>query len=821
MGRRDGAAAYMDTILPHELPAALQRAGRGIKLLSLDCFDTLIWRNVHKPADLFCAFGSDGPTRQQRMWAESQARSLTSLKRDGGSETGIEQIYDALLPNANASERADALARELRLEAQHSYAFAPTVQLMRKAKISGLQIAIVSDTYLSENQLRELIAATGGDDLSTLIDHVFCSSDFGVGKGEGLFKQVLRDTKLQPEEILHIGDNRCADVDGAAASQIQALHLRQFDTETEQRLRLESVANAFVNADAGWTPATSQPHRAAVAQGVPQIKEPAETLGYTTLGPVLHGFARWLSDEASAAASGGGRIHLLFLLRDGHLPQQVFETIPGLAEHSAVAGEISRFTATAASFDSKQSVQRFLETELPGGRLDNIAKQLLLTKKETAALLRKLPQQEGARKRAFFAAVNTSATIAKILKRSAAFSERLCTHVAQAVAPSPGDTLMLVDLGYHGTVQDRVAETLERKFNVSVTGRYLLLREHTISGGDKRGFLGPDDLSPDTLEALAGNVAVVEQLCTLPQGSVIDYEEDGTPLRSSSNVKSRQSLVRETVQVGCVRFAAGRDAAFHRPPACDDAASRRRSAAAALARFMFLPLPSELEVLANFQHDVNLNTDDMIELFSPETSAASLRQGGMFYLKSAKRMYLPAELRGQGLPLSLALFSQRRFGLDLNHADFWDRTVDLPIIIADGTQVTTDEVKAFPTHDGYYTAAIPVGASRFAIGVQFGKLYEWVQVDSVQFRRASTFLQEKAAQDIPFDGVPTLEGLEQVAPHLMRCENDVAFMMVPPPVLKRPEPLVMCVTFRPIAARMAASLEEAGAAGEGRMATVH
>lgn len=40
------------TILPHQLPQALNDVP-GVTTLSLDCFDTLLWRDVHRPVDLF------------------------------------------------------------------------------------------------------------------------------------------------------------------------------------------------------------------------------------------------------------------------------------------------------------------------------------------------------------------------------------------------------------------------------------------------------------------------------------------------------------------------------------------------------------------------------------------------------------------------------------------------------------------------------------------------------------------------------------------------------------------------------------------------
>jgi hypothetical protein len=295
---------------------------------------------------------------------------------------------------------------------------------------------------------------------------------------------------------------------------------------------------------------------------------------------------------------------------------------------------------------------------------------------------------------------------------------------------------------------------------------------------------------------------VIEQLCTAAQGSVVDYDGVGQPVRATSGIKARQSSVRESVQQGCVRFAVERDAAFVRAPRSDGLESRRQAAAAILARLMFLPLPSEIEVLAGFEHDVNLGTDGTVKLFDTDVAARGLRRRGLFYMKGADRMYLPAELRGQGLPSSLTLLTQHRFGLDLKYADFADRSIDVPIIVADGNEVAVDTVQAHATHDGYFMAAIPVGESRYAIGVQFGRLYEWVQVDSAQFVPVDTFLSDKATQrDESIDALPSLEGMEQVAPHLLRCEDTAAFMMVPPPRLTTPRSMMLTVVFRPIAAR--------------------
>ena len=788
----------MIALHPHELPDALSRVRPDVALLSLDCFDTLLWRHVHAPRHLFTDLGENGPTRLQRIWAETRARSRCSVTR-GSNEATIHEIYEALLPNANAEERAGAVLAELETEARHCYGFAPTVALMRAAKAQGIPIAIVSDTYLNRAELSALIAAAAGDDVLGLIDYVFCSSDHGVSKGEGLFEHLLRDTGIAPERILHIGDNKHADFDAACAKGINGVHLVQFDSGTEQRLRLEAAVATTLSPTPAGAATTWQPHRAAIAHSMPILPDAATGLGFAALGPIMHAFGRWIADEADLLAGRGGTTHILFLMRDGYLPQRVFEALFPARDH-VKAIEISRFTATAGSFIDRAKVAAHLEVEVQGSSPEAIARQLLLNQWETARLLKALPRQGAAK--ALVKALMARDTSAKILSRSAAFGDRLCAYIRREVAPAPGDTLMLVDLGYNGTVQDAVEPLLRRAFGVDVAGRYLLLREQRMAGLDKKGLIDARHYDENTLEALCGNVAVIEQLCTAATGSVVDYDDEGQPVRKDSSIKARQSATRERVQEGCIRFAEERDSAFVRAPTSETADTRRAAAAATLARIMYLPLPEELEVLAQFEHDVNLGGDGTVALFDPAIAGAGLKQRGLFYMKGSERMYLPAELRGQGLPLSLSLFAQKRFAMDFRFADFCDRSIDVPLIIADGRDVVTDVVKAHATHDGYYVAAIPVGAYRFAIGLQFGKLFDWLQVESVQFEPVAGFLSEQPGRTAAVEATISLESMEQVAPHLLRCLDESAFLMVPPPQTKADVPMMLSVVFRPIAERV-------------------
>jgi FMN phosphatase YigB (HAD superfamily) len=794
MRRTSRETALADTILPHALPSALD--GRGpLKLLSLDCFDTLLWRDVHAPRDLFGAL--PGITGPQRQWAEQRARSGSVVRRKQ-SEVSITEIYRELLPNGTAAEHAAAVQAELDAEAAHCFGFRPTVELMQEAHRRGMGIIIVSDTYLDEGQLRGLIAASAGEEVAGLIDRVFCSSTLGKSKGDGMYELVLKKLNVAPHEILHIGDNKAADVDGVAPFGVHTLHLKQFEDSTEQRLRLEAAISAMLEPTLGEIAATHQPHRAPLSAIEPSLTDTAERFGFVTLGPVLGAFNRWISAEAEALqAQHGGKVHYLFLMRDGYLPMLMHRQ--DHSDTSTHAIEISRFTATAASLTNKEAIDRYLQAEI-GTDLNVLANQLLLPKAEVTMLMKELPEIGSTR--AFLRAIANPNRMRRIMKAAEGFAERLVAHIRANVNPAKGDTLMLVDLGYNGSVQNDVHQLLADSFGVHVAGRYLLLREQSLTRLDKRGFLGPEHYDACTLEALCGNVAVLEQLCTAAQGSVVDYNREGTPIRRSNSIKARQSETRDRIQQGCLRFAREERSIFIRSAVPDEATLWRRGAAAVMGRLMFMPLQHELSVLAEFEHDVNLGVDDTVGLFDQDLARRGLRQRGLFYMKSADRMYLPAELQGEGLSLKLALLAHKRFGLALKYADFVDQSISLPVIVADGRNVSTGNVTATPTHDGYFLAPIPIGDCRYSIGIQFGRLFDWLQVDSAVFMPVKRFLSEtqRAGED-EIEALPSLEGMEQTAPHLFRCADQAAFMMVPPPQREGDEPMMLAVVFRPIVTR--------------------
>ena len=766
-----------------ELDRVLDEAPAATQWLSLDCFDTLVWRDTATPGDVFADLEFAGGAMEPRRRAEGAARHHAKLFRDS-YEVSIEEIHARLRPGGDA---AASVAAELGAEARHCYGFEPVKALVRDAKARGLRVMIVSDTYLGEAQLRTLIGQAAGPDIADAIDRIFPSSAYGVNKADGLFRHVLDALGCEPSAIVHVGDNYTADQVAPDELGVNTVHLVQFDEAAKTRLRLEAAVGALIHADARVTSPCFQPHRPLLS--LRREDEAAYALGHDVLGPLLRTFTSWLRDEREAlAARTGRRTHLLFLLRDGFLPAEIYEALHGEPTQRV---EISRQTAARACLIDEAAVRGRLLHDGKRNTVEVLARQFHFKQGELAKLGK---LDRAANDPEFVEQVLKPEVIGTIVHRSARFADRLIAHLKRA-GVGEGDAVILADLGYHGSVQDKVTALLQQRMGLHVAGRYLLLREEQPTGLDKKGLIDARHYDFRTVDALCDPIAVVEQLCTIAQGSVVDYKWDGAPVRQAAGIKTMQSETRDRVQAGAIAFARG-STELQLP---GDADAWRRAAGQTLARLLFMPTADEIDVLRCFEHDVNLGTEALMPLVDAEAALAGLKSRGLPYLMHAERIYIPGEVREHGLSLNLSMLAWRRFALEITTGDMAGAAIKVPVILADAQGEAVIDVEAQPTHDGFYAMAVPVGAGRFTAAVQWGTAFECVQIDSARFHVVESFGMTGDRGSIAARLVH--DGLERVAGDLYRCSGAAALTMAPPPNLSRPVDLLLHIVFRPVVRR--------------------
>src|SRR3954453_10900199 len=171
----------------------------SVKVLSLDVFDTLVWRVVPEPVDAFPLLGTHlrrlGHLRPAtspelfgtlREGAEWRARRLAGERRDT-LEVSLVEVYEQLPAHLFDGATPDELAAlEVDFEREITFPDLDVLAVARWAQEEhGVRVVCVSDTYYSEDQLAYILDR---EPISTLgIERVFTSSVRGMGKGSGLY----------------------------------------------------------------------------------------------------------------------------------------------------------------------------------------------------------------------------------------------------------------------------------------------------------------------------------------------------------------------------------------------------------------------------------------------------------------------------------------------------------------------------------------------------------------------------------------------------------------------------------------------------------
>ena len=787
-----------DELYANELDSSWLSSYDGLKVLSLDCFDTLLWRKVVSPTDVFFTLAQSAIFRKLGLSAPLRAKAETAARRikwinTQCSEVNLDEIYRQALPGASAADIAELAGAEVACEIDYCFAFQRVFDLIVQAKAQGLRVVIVSDTYLTEAQLRQLLFGAMPP-LEGLIDAVYCSNAHKLSKAEGIWRSVLPLLKVKPEQILHLGDNIEADFHSPRRFGIRATHFIQQRDAVKQVLKGRAQAAVQILPELGYREPIPSYHHGLIAAS--DQSDPVANFGYACLGPILHAFADFVLREAADIRAQGKPLKLAFLLRDGFLPSKACSTLAGAPVGSEL--NISRLTAIAASLDSRAAIVLQLSKNLSREALAPLARQLLLPPALAEKIL-KMTARSAQPEKDFASLVLQPGTVKVIIEASRSLRRRLVQHVRKVTGVESGDTLMFVDLGYSGTAQTLLRDVLKEDLNVDLVGRYLLADEVMPNQSDRKGLFDASRADGRITYALTGNyIAGFEMLCTQSAPSTVDYTDEGEPVFAQTALGAVQQSRVGAIQQACLRFIAdARDTpACHQP--VPNAAHAAQAAVIDLARLLYLPTPMELECMASFQFDFNLGTDKHIALFDPAQGLQAMRSHGFGYMNAQLdqlRTNYAWELRALDLSLSVLLLAQNRYGFDMQPAHASYRKEKLQVLATTATEHSVREMEANATYDGYFSIAVPL-SPRFNVGILFGQAYSWIQIDSVQLVSDAGLLRGAdmtPGEDALFDQMVFADnGLCQVA------EGGMLYL----PGLPRYESKMFCrVVFRPIAAK--------------------
>ncbi|KAM0557002.1 hypothetical protein ACHAPJ_005681 [Fusarium lateritium] len=100
------------------------------------------------------------------------------------------------------------------------------IALLEAIQSSGRKIAVITEgpQDAQERAVQDL-------GIEKYIDFLATTNYFGVAKISGLFGKVLDHLKIQPHEIIYIGDSQQRDIEPATKEGVYAIHLHEDQTE--------------------------------------------------------------------------------------------------------------------------------------------------------------------------------------------------------------------------------------------------------------------------------------------------------------------------------------------------------------------------------------------------------------------------------------------------------------------------------------------------------------------------------------------------------------------------------------------------------------
>ena len=620
-------------------------AEKSCALLTLDIFDTILWRRVPRPADAFpllaeslrtsgaCPEWITGATfRHMRILAEQEAR-----REPHGPEVSLADIWRKMPLKQFNAPLEELVAAEVALERSLTVVDFPIAELIEHATRHGVPIALVSDTYFTDEQLRHLLDRP---ELAALSEaRLFRSLEYRADKAHGLWPAVLKELDVRPEQIWHVGDNEWADVIAPRDLGVRTAHYVRIDGPLDRVLRREHQPMDYygpvdpfcdpVEGDFGLTSLRAKVVREA-PDDLARAVSTAWRYGATVLGPVLTGFAEWVVEQAEAM----GVRTVWCPMREGELLSELINEAARTRASKLVARPLwlSRHVTSVAMLDeitpeTLSGLARRSYHLTVGGLLEI----LHLRPGDVPAVVGELNtvlDDSDVLRRVADALTESPLVRNKLTSTVTKARERLINALREAGALEDSE-LTLIDLGWGGTIQLQLGRVFElASIPIVPSGLYLATEDRAArtyqAGFRAQGYLAQAGVPHEVSTTLSRSPEVLEQSVNALCGSLIDFTDDGQPVLGPVVDGPAQSAERKAVQDGIRAFQQlwGRYAAANtRWPSLSHPAASRRLANIVVAAIQ-APTSDEAQVFGNWQHEDNFGSTVVTRVIPEDLAAA-------------------------------------------------------------------------------------------------------------------------------------------------------------------------------------------------------
>lgn len=500
------------------------------RYVSFDIFDTLVLRNVSCPEDVFSIVEyrmqkkyKNNDFRKIRIAAESQARHNI----DG--EITLDDIY---LHIPYKDEQITAFKKcEIDTEITVCTANAEMMPLLRKLDEEGISYYLISDMYLPEEIINEILDVCGIKRYKKL----FLSSAYGERKRTSrLYKQYMVEVGIQDGQGLHIGDDLKADVIAAKVAGLSSYYYRKksikkYHTACAEDIFLNVSKNMIIN----------------------YLRNESSDfffqLGYSYYGPLLFSFVVWIEKKLKENQIQTA----LYLARDGYIIKRAYDYL---------------FTNSCESkyfYVSKKSIfAHRLENDYS---IDNVLKNIDYKEQMTVEQLLHSINYEGDYLRNKDGIINRKILnncadrgwLENILKIKREEFDNESKVFSLYTKQFDDSRCAVIDVGWNGTIQHQIDRVMHQK----TLGLYLGLNKDRIRSVDAESYFLDDSSTDNERKKIRLSRGILEVFFSSDHGTTLTYKVDKkgnvNPVLDqkfhAASYKGEKNIL-NTMQAGALQF---------------------------------------------------------------------------------------------------------------------------------------------------------------------------------------------------------------------------------------------------------------------------
>lgn len=175
-------------------------------VISFDIFDTLIFRPMSLPTDVFYLVAEHFDMldfKNVRTFAEWDAR-MQCNRKNGHMEIDLQQIWEHLAKETGL-DAEEGMRVECEIEKALCYANPFMLEVWNRLQEMGKTMIIVSDMYLPKSCIEEILKYAG----YTGAGRIYISNEYGESKADGrLYRRVIRDLyKIDTDDKVKSGNH--------------------------------------------------------------------------------------------------------------------------------------------------------------------------------------------------------------------------------------------------------------------------------------------------------------------------------------------------------------------------------------------------------------------------------------------------------------------------------------------------------------------------------------------------------------------------------------------------------------------------------------